>query len=168
MSGDGATRASVIARPEQRAAHLGIESTGHAAPIVITAGGVIEHLACSGIVQVPSVRALFVNLEEFQSRTVRAVVGQMDGIAMAEACGIEQTAVVVEGGRAPDNLVAAIAVHIGYRHVVVAVAIHSGTAAASGGCFYVGIGRLRAVAAGIVGGQLVARFRFMTAQPALV
>ena len=37
------------------------------------------------------------NLEEFESWTVGVEVAEVDGIAVTEACAVEQSAIVVEG-----------------------------------------------------------------------
>ena len=47
--------------------------------------------------QVPAVGALLVYLEYFQSGIVQYKVAHVDGIAVAETGGIEQSSVVVDG-----------------------------------------------------------------------
>ena len=64
---------------------------------------------------IPRIHTLFfMDLKEFQSRTIRVQVGQVDGITMSEAYGIEQLTVIVDGCRSPYNLVLAIAIDIGH------------------------------------------------------
>ena len=80
------------------------------------------------------------NLKHLQACAVWVVVGQMNCIAMSEACSIEQLAVMVEGCRAPEDFVAAVTVDVGYREVMVAIAIH-GLATAAAGCCARGVSR---------------------------
>ena len=63
-------------------------------------------------------------IKQFQTRTVRVKVGQMDCIAMTETYRIEHLSVVITCCRTPDNLILSVAVDISNRHVVVAVGIH--------------------------------------------
>ena len=73
-----------------------------------------DNLAGGGIVDIPGVGAfLLMHIEELESGTVWVEVGQMDGIAVTEADTIEHLAIVVEGGRTPDDLILAVAVDIG-------------------------------------------------------
>ena len=99
----------------------GIELCSHSSPIISATRCTEQYLTRSSIVEVPAILASLVNLEDFQSRTIRIVVGHMDGIAVSEACAIEQTSVIVKRCRSPDDLITAVAVDIGYRHIVVAV-----------------------------------------------
>ena len=114
------------------------------------------------------------NLKHLQSWAIRVVVAQVYGIAMPEACTVKQASIVVEGRRSPHDFVMPVTVHIGYRHVVVAVAEHS--AAATGALTALSrIGGLTAgerlsgaIAVGIIGGQGVTGLRTMAAEPFLV
>ena len=93
------------------------------------------------------------------------MVGQVDGIAVAEAGAVEQGAVVVQCGRAPYHLVASVAVDIGHRHIVVAVCKH-GAAATASGRLDVAVVLLRALAVGIIGGHRVGRAVAVLTEPA--
>ena len=74
---------------------------------------------------IPSIITLFlVHIEELEAGTVGIEVGQMDGITVTEAYAVKHLAVVVEGGRTPDDLILTVTVDIGNRHIVVAVSIH--------------------------------------------
>ena len=107
------------------------------------------------------------HLKHLQSWMVGVEVAQVEGVAVAKACAVEQGAVVVECTCAPHHLVASVAIHIGYRHVVVAVAIHRGAASAAGR-MQSAIGLVGARAVGIVGGHSVAVSRPVRAEPPLM
>ena len=48
----------------------------------------------------------------------------MDGVSMSIPYGIEHLTIIVEGGRAPHDLIPSVTVDIAHREVVVAVGIH--------------------------------------------
>ena len=83
-----------------------------------------QHLSRLGIVEIPGVGALlFVYVEDFQSRTVRQVVGQVHRIAVAKAYAIEHLAIIVAGRRTPDDFVLAVAIDVGHADIMVTILI---------------------------------------------
>ena len=88
-----------------------------------------ENLAGGSIVDVPGIgAALLVDIKDLKTRTLRVEFGEVDGIAVAEAGGVEHAPVVVESRRSPQHLVVAVAVDIGHAEVVVAVGEECATA----------------------------------------
>ena len=79
-------------------------------------------------------------VKQLQTWAVGIQVTKMDGIAMTEACGIEQLAIVIQSSGTPNNLVLAIAVNVSNRQVVVAIGKQGvATAATCGlGCCHLG------------------------------
>ena len=82
-----------------------------------------EQLAGPGIAQAPAEGCLLVHHHHLQSRAVGHQVAQVERVAVAQASGVQETAVVVDGGRPVDNLVAAVTVHIAHRHRVTALSV---------------------------------------------
>ena len=91
---------AAVGRPELIAPVVGGNVGSQSATVVLSRLAALpDDLTRGGIVDVPGVGALLlVNVEQFQSRAVWVEVGQVDGIAVAEADGVEHLAVIVEGG----------------------------------------------------------------------
>ena len=69
----------------------------------------------------------------------------MHGIAMTEANGIEQLSVVIDGGRTITHLIAAVAIHVGHRDIMVAIAPCSIAIGGLAGIRAIGLGGLREI-----------------------
>ena len=105
--------------------------------------------------QVPGIGAfLLVHLEHLQAFASGNHRSHVDGIAMSEACAIEQRTIVVQCCRAPYHFIASVTIDIANREVMVAVGKHGSAAAAAGG-FQTGEALCRALALGIVGSHCV-------------
>ena len=114
--------------------------------------------------EVPGVGALlFVYVEDFQSRTVRQVVGQVHRIAVAKAHTIEHLTIIVAGSRSPDDLVLAVAIDVGNADVVIAILIEGSRAAAAGTRI---VRIVRGVEVGV--GHRIGRLRRRAMQPAML
>ena len=111
-----------------------------------------QNLAGTCIVEVPRPEGcrqlLLVYVEHLKSFAVGYHLAYVHGVAVSVACSIQQGAVVVECCGTPENLVAAVAVDVGYRQIVVSVAVE-GVASRNAA---VGIGTLDA--AGVGGSRL--------------
>ena len=70
---------------------------------------------------------------EFQSRTIGIQISQMNSVTVTEACGIKQRAIIINSSRTPDNLILPITVNIGNRQVMISIAKHGVTPAATSG-----------------------------------
>ena len=116
-------RIEVVTVPILKATVAGIYICGDATASVLTPRMVDEQLAGPGIAHAPAEGRLLVHHHHLQSGAVGHQVAQMERVAVAQAGGVQQAAVVVDGGRPVDNLVAAVTVHIAHRHRVAALSV---------------------------------------------
>ena len=135
---------ALVGRPELITPATGNHIGSHTSAIVLAGTSTLEeNLASTRIVKIPRIGTfLLMHLEHLHTVAVRIHLTQMDGIAVTETCGIEQLAVIVEGCRAPDNLVAPIAIDITHREIMIAITIHGVTTLASDGSWCRDLGRL--------------------------
>ena len=102
--------------PHLVAAVAGIHVEGEAAADVARALHAEDEGARARVAQLQRVRTVragaLVRLEHLQPRPIGVHVGHVERVAVAEAGGIEAGAVVVDGRRAVDDLVLAVAVHV--------------------------------------------------------
>ena len=75
-----------------------------------------EQLAGPGIADAPAEGCFLVHHHHLQPRAVGHQVAQVERVAVAQTSSVQQAAVVVDGCRPEDNLVAAVTVHIAHRH----------------------------------------------------
>ena len=127
-SGELLALAGVDARARGRP-HLGaggarVDVAGHAATVVRVVVGAPQDLAGLRVVQLVSVRdaGVLVDLPHFQPRVVGIEIAHVHRVAVPEAGAVHELAVVVDGARAFDDLVEAVAVDVSGGQIVVALA----------------------------------------------
>ena len=85
------------------------------------------HLAGAGVAELAVVGLflLLVHHENLEALAGGIEIAEVEGVAVAEAGAVEQRTVVVDAGRAVDNLVAAVAVNVADGERVGAFAVGS-------------------------------------------
>ena len=80
----------------------------------------MKDFASGCIVQVVAIVSccFFMGHKDLQTWTIRDEFSEMDSIAMAEACGAEQLAIVIDGGRTHHNLIEPVVIDVANRDAV--------------------------------------------------
>ena len=66
-----------------------------------------------------------VDVEDFQARSVRVDVGEMDGVAVPQTGVIERLSIMIETHRSIDDLVFAVVVDVAHAQIMIALSFIS-------------------------------------------
>src|SRR5690606_16076598 len=117
-SAAGVAQRAVPGRPRLGARAAGPDVTGDTAAVVASGWGGPQHLPGAGVGEPGAgLAAVFVDLEHLQAGAVWIEITDVHGVAVAVAGVPQRPAVVVDGHRTEDDLIAAVAVDVGDRQV---------------------------------------------------
>ena len=108
----------------QRLVVVHIEVCHDAASGVVVCSLVQQQFARCAVAVVHAVGFLLMHHECLQTWAVHVKVTSVEGIAVAQTGAIERGAVGLHGSGAIDNLLLAVAIHVGNGNPVAALAIH--------------------------------------------